>query len=315
MSLNLRQIEVFRAVMTTGSISGAAKLLFVSQPAVSRLLAHSEQRLGFALFERIKGRLYATPEARQLFREVENVYAGVRRFGELAGELAERRSGLLHVVASPSIGHMLIPMAITAFRATHEDVKINFQALSYRPLTQMLLDNQAELGVVILPAQHPNLLAQPIGQGRLVCICPYNHPLARRATLTIPDLLPFPLISYGADTPFGTLVEQMYQEAGHPRRLAVEVSSPQNACSLVQAGAGIAIVDEFSVKSRTSGEFVVRPIAQSKVLTASLVQSRFEPLSQLAQAFVDTLRATMREQGFELASTHPPGKPGFNTTL
>jgi len=93
----------------------------------------------------------------------------------------------------------------------------------------------------------------------------------------------------------------------------VEVSSPQNACSLVQAGAGIAIVDEFSVKSRTQGDFVVRPIDQAKILTASLVQSRFEPLSQLAQAFVEVLRHTLCEQGFELSAnvqTNPAkGKP------
>ncbi|CAJ3076526.1 LysR family transcriptional regulator [Burkholderia pseudomallei] len=63
MRLNLRQIEVFRAIMLTGSISGAAKLLHVSQPAVSRLISYAEQRLGLALFERIKGRLYPTPEA------------------------------------------------------------------------------------------------------------------------------------------------------------------------------------------------------------------------------------------------------------
>jgi len=89
MQLNLRQIETFRAVMTTGSISGAAKLLFISQPAVSRSLAHMEQRLGFALFERVKGRLYATPEAKKLHREVEAVYRGVQRVGELALELSE----------------------------------------------------------------------------------------------------------------------------------------------------------------------------------------------------------------------------------
>jgi len=300
MQLNLRQIEVFRAVMTTGSISGAAKLLFVSQPAVSRLLSHTEQRLGFTLFERIKGRLYPTPESRQLFREVEAVYAGVRRVGELASELAERRSGILHLVSSPSIGHMLIPLSIARFRATHPDVKVTFQPLTYQPLTQMLLDNHAELGVVILPVQHPNLLSQPVGQARLVCICPYNHPLAHRSLLSIADMQPYPLISYGIHTPFGTLVEEMYREAGHTRRLAVEVSSPQNACSLVQAGAGIAIVDEFSVKSRGSGDLVVRPIDQAKILTANLVQSRFEPLSQLAQDFVDALRCTLREQGFEL---------------
>ena len=133
---------------------------------------------------------------------------------------------------------------------------------------QLLLENRAELGGVILPVQHPNLLTQAIGQARLVCICPYNHPLAHRSLLSIADLLPYPLISYGGDTPFGTLVEQMYQEAGHTRRVAVEVSSPQNACSLVQAGAGIAIVDEFSVKSRTQGDFVVRPINQAKILAS-----------------------------------------------
>ncbi|HTJ98069.1 MAG TPA: LysR substrate-binding domain-containing protein [Bordetella sp.] len=319
MLLNLRQIEVFRAVMTTGSISGAAKLLFVSQPAVSRLLAHTEQRLGFSLFERIKGRLYPTPEARQLFREVEHVYAGVRRVGELAGELAERRTGILHIVSSPSIGHMLIPLAIAAFQKAHQDVKITFQSLAFRPLTQMLLDNRAEIGVVIQPAQHPNLVAHPIGEARLVCICPYNHPLAPLPRLSIQDLQPYPLISYGADTPLGALVEQMYQEAGEPRRLAVEVSSPQNACSLVQAGAGIAIVDEFSVRSRTSGEFVVRPIVQAKVLTATLLQSRFDPLSQLAQDFVDILRVTLKDQGFAPASSGSsapdPGEPGLNSAL
>ena len=301
MQVNLRQIEVFRAVMTTGSISGAAKLLFVSQPAVSRLLSHTEQRLGFMLFERIKGRLYPTPEARQLFREVESVYAGLQRVDELASELAEKCTGILHLVSSPSIGHMLIPMSIARFRLTHPDVKITFQALTFRPLTQSLLERRAELGVVILPAQHPNLLSQPLCKARLVCICPYNHPLAQHATLSISDLQRYPLISYGTDTPFGALIEEMYREVDLPRRMSLEVSSPQNACSLVQAGAGIAIVDEFSVQSRKAGEFVVRPIAQAKTLTANLVQSRFDPLSQIAQDFAQSLRETMQEQGFETA--------------
>ena len=167
MQLNLRQIEVFRAVMTSGSISGAAKLLHVSQPAISRLLSHTEQRLGFALFERVKGRLYPTPEARQLFKEVEAVYDGVRRVEALANELSEKRSGILHLVSSPSIGHMLIPMAITAFHKTHPEVKVTFQPLTVVPLTQMLLERRADLGAVILPSQHPNLSSEPIGQGNL----------------------------------------------------------------------------------------------------------------------------------------------------
>ena len=93
MRINLRQIEVFRAIMLTSSISGAAKLLHVSQPAVSRLLSYTEQRLGLKLFERIKGRLYPTPEAKRLFTEVNAVYQGVQRVNEVADDLIQQRAG------------------------------------------------------------------------------------------------------------------------------------------------------------------------------------------------------------------------------
>lgn len=297
MQLNLRQIEVFRAVMTTGSISGAAKLIFISQPAVSRSLSHMEQRLGFPLFERVKGRLYATPEAKTLYREVEIVYGGVRRVSELASELAERRAGILHLVSSPSIGHMLLPMAITRFHQTHPEVKITFQPLTLQPLTQMLLEARAELGVMIVPTEHPNLLSEPIGRGELVCICPYNHELARRAVLEISDLRSYPLVSYSPDSQFGLLISNLYHRENQPLRVSIEVSSPINACALVKAGAGIAIVDEFSARS-SQGEFVIRPIRNTTQLMINLVQSRFEPLSQLAQDFVQSLKQTIEISGF-----------------
>lgn len=297
MQLNLRQLEVFRAIMSTGSISGAAKLLFVSQPAVSRSLSHMEQRLGFPLFERVKGRLYATPEAKALFREVELVYGGVRRVSELASELAERRAGILHLVSSPSIGHMLLPMAITRFHRIRPDVKITFQPLTLHPMTQMLLKGRAELGAMIVPVQHPNLLSQPIGRGELVCICPYNHELARRAVLEVSDLKSYPLIAYSPDSQFGILIAALYQREQQPLKVSIEVSSPLTACELVKAGAGISIVDEFSARS-SSGDFVVRPIRNTTELMINLVQSRFEPISQLAQEFVKSLKETIELSGF-----------------
>ena len=179
-SLNLRQIEIFRAVMSTGSISGAAQMLHVSQPAVSRLLSYTESKIGFALFERIKGRLYSTPEAKRLFREVENVYAGVQRVNELAHDLAERRHGFLHVLSSPSIGQWLIPRAIADFRLAHDDVHVTLGFQNYQQMKDRLLDMKADVGVVILPMEHPNLQVTPLGRGRMVCVCPPEHPLARR---------------------------------------------------------------------------------------------------------------------------------------
>ncbi|MGJ7580009.1 LysR family transcriptional regulator [Variovorax sp. RHLX14] len=308
MSINLRQIEVFRAVMTTGSIRGASQLLFVSQPAVSRLLSHTESRVGFALFERIKGRLYATPEAKKLFHEIERMYQGVQRVNELAQELAENRQGILNIVSSPSIGQMMIPQAIAAFREDHPQVKLTFQYLGYAPLKERLLNHQADLGVTILPVEHPNLESTPLSKGQLVCICPYNHPLSRLGTLTLADMRPYPLISYDRATPFGLILEGMYDAAEEVLKAAIEVGSPQNACSLVQAGGGIALVDEFSVRNWPTHQLIVRQVANAPELQANLVHQRFDPLSKLAQSFVLVLRDLMQKQGFETPTdaSHAP---------
>lgn len=237
--------------------------------------------------------MYATPEAKKLFREVELVYAGVQRVNQLAHDLSESSEGIVNIVSSPSVGQMLIPQAITAFRQQHPHVKITFQSLGYQPLMEHILNHQADLGVTILPMSHPNLDALPLGSGRLVCICPYNHPLSRRATLSVKDLRAFPLISYPRETPFGELVAKLFDAAGERVSAAMEVGSPQNACALVQAGAGIALVDEFSVRSWPPGLLVVRPVQDAPMLHANLVHLRFEPMSQLAQAFTETLRKLM----------------------
>ena len=290
MQLNLRQIEVFRAIMLTGSISGAAKLLNVSQPAISRLMAYTEARVGLMLFERIKGRLYPTPEARRLFVEVDAVYQGVQRFNEVAGDLIEKRSGTLRLAVSPSLGQTLIPMAVAKFRERFPDVKIHLRILISPHLAQALLTQQAEVGVAAsFKVDHPNLAVRPIYQNRLVAVLPVSHPLAGRKKLHVRDLIGSNLIGYGLDTLFGQLVEQMFQGEGTVPRPSVEVHLTHIACAMVQAGAGVAIVDELAVIGRIWPDIVVRPITPAAIMAVNLIHLRLEPLSLLAQDFIDIL--------------------------
>lgn len=290
MQLNLRQIEVFRAIMLTGSISGAAKLLNVSQPAVSRLIAYTESRVGLMLFERIKGRLYPTPEARRLFVEVDAVYQGVQRVNEVASDLVEKRSGTLRLAVSPSLGQTLLPMAVAKFRERFPDVKIHLQTLVSPHLAQALLTQQAEVGVAtIFKLDHPNLEVRPIYEDRLVAVLPATHPLADRKELHVRDLAELNLIGYGSDTPFGQLIEQMFEGEGMAPRLSVEVRLTHIACAMVQAGAGVAIVDELAVIGRVWPDVVVRPILPATAMPVNLLHLRFEPLSRLAQDFIETL--------------------------
>ncbi|BEG75996.1 LysR family transcriptional regulator [Achromobacter xylosoxidans] len=305
MKLNIRQIEVFRAVMITGTIRGASELLFVSQPAVSRLLSHTEERIGFPLFQRVRGRLHPTLEAKKLLHEVEIVYDGVQRVNDMARELFEHQEGILNIVASPSLGQMLIPTAIASYRHTHPNVKLTFHYLTHVPLTDRLLKRQADLAITILPINHPNLEQEEIATANLVCICPYNHPLSRRASLQVKDLLAYPFISYERSSPFGQMVQSMFEQSGETLRSVVEVGSPQNACALVQAGAGIALVDQFSARSWSASRFVTRPIETSPPLKAYLLRLRDEPMSQISQSFMDTLKEVIHKDGQTEAGAPP----------
>jgi DNA-binding transcriptional LysR family regulator len=289
MQLNLRQIEVFRALMVAGSISGAAKLLYISQPGVSRMIAHIESRLGLVLFERIKGRLYPTPEARRLFVEVDAVYQGVQRVNEIANDLVERTTGTLRLVVSPSLGQTLIPMALAKFHQRFPNVKVNVATQVSTQLIQTLLMQQADVGVAMFPLDHPNLQARAIYEDHLVAMLPAHHPLASRKELHIRDLVDLELIGYARDTPFGHLIEKMFNAEDLALRLAIEVRLTHTACAMVQAGIGVAVADEIAVLGRVWPDVVVRPLLPDAFIEVNVIQARYQPLSRVAQDFIETL--------------------------
>ncbi|QHI98509.1 LysR family transcriptional regulator [Xylophilus rhododendri] len=289
--MNLRQIEVFRSIMSAGSLSAAAQLLHVSVAAVSKALAHTEQQLGFPLFERSKSRLHPTAAARRLYSEVELVYRGVQRIDQLTYELAERRHGLISVVTSPSIGQMVVPLAIAQFRSGNPEVHVHFQCLSNALLQERLVNRQCDMGVSILPVDHPHLVCEPIARSRLVCISPRAHPVAVRQSLTVDQLVEFPIIGYPPDSPFGARIDALFAQHAAIPQAHIVVGSPQNACALVHAGAGIAIVDEFSLQAWQDARFRVIPLEGVAPIVASLVHPRGEPLSDSAEAFVRALKS------------------------
>jgi DNA-binding transcriptional LysR family regulator len=296
MRFNLRQIEVFRAIMVTGSISGASRLLAVSQPAISRLLAHTEDRLGIKLFERTKGRVQPTPEARRLFDEVDEVHQGVLRINRLAEELREHSTGAMHIVASPSISQALVPRAIGRFRARHAAARIEFEILSLHDLVTKVVATHVDFGISVLPVDEPNIVCEPIASGRLTVVCPRGHPLASLDEIGPDDLAPYPLISYGPQTPYGMNVERALSHGRRAIHVKTIVRYTSVACALVQEGAGIAIVDEFVVRGGTWPDIVARPLLPATPVRIHLLTQRYRPLSRLTQNFISILREVVAEE-------------------
>lgn len=307
MLLGLRELEVFRAVMQEGSVTAAAALLRVSQPAVSKMLQQAEARLGFALFLRQGRRLRPSAEAMALFPETLNAFAALDLVQRLAGDLRAGRAGVLSVAAIPSLANSILPAALARFRAARPDVSVVLHAVQAPEALRLMEQARVDVAAIIGPVGGADVQVVETCATELGCLMPEGHELAGRAALGPADLAPYPLISPGGQWPLGGLLGVAFADADVPLRIALEVPQATVAGALVREGAGIAVLDGFGLASarRDGAALVVRPFRPRMLSVARLLRPRHRPPSRLAEAFRATLVEVAAAQGFAFA---PPAR-------
>ena len=291
--MNLRQIEVFRAVMLAGSVTDAARQLHVSQPGISRMLSHIELQLGLRLFERRKGKLLPTPEAQALFAEVEQVYRGVARIDERALALKSGHMLALRVLASPSTGLEMVPRALAALGQRFPAARIYLEILAARDMVKRLLSHEADVAISTLPVDDPRLQSRAIGQWTLACVFPKGHALAARRTLRPADILKERLISFSADTPQGRIIADWCVRHRCEPNAQIEVRAGQTACAMAAAGTGVAIVDDLTARGCMTDSLAFRPIAGAPSFDVFALTHRNVAASQLSEVFVAQAEAEL----------------------
>lgn len=292
--MNLRQIEVFKAVMSTGSITNAARLLHVSQPGISRLVKHLELQLGVALFERRGGRVVATPEAHLLHAEVEKVYHGVRHVRDVAAQLRFGTHATLKVLSSANTGLELVPRAIAGLLQRFPHVQIAFETLPTREIVKLLVAEEADLAISSAPLDHPVLDVREFGRWSMLCALPPRHPLAARAGLDMQAVWNERLILYSAEAPQSQAIEEWAARAGAAPRRGVEVRSGYAACSMVAQGIGIAFVDDLTARAFRPGALQLRAVARAPQYPLLSVSNVNKPLSAIGNAFLQLARTELK---------------------
>ena len=294
MKFRLRQMEVFRAVMLTGSISGASRLLFISQPAVSRIVIHTEQTLGLALFNRVKGKLVPTLESEALFRQVDEFYQKALQIDEFARSLAQGPSGTLNLCSSPCLSTGLMARTITQFVKKYPKIKVTYHVTLLSDIAQEVLSHKVDLAVSVMPLQHPNLQVTPLTLGRMVCLVPTGHELCQKPAVSITDLIQFQLIAHDNGIVFGNLVASAFCNVGVELTSHIRIQQTDVACSLVRAGAGIALVDQFTVEGINQDDLRVLPLIEEIRLAPSIVRSALNPHSSHADKFIKILHTQVK---------------------
>lgn len=276
--MRARQLEVFTAIMRAGTVTGAARVLNISQPALSQILMHAEDELGFALFDREKGRLRATPEAVELYPEAERLFAGLEGLRRKTADLRVGRAGLVRIAASPPPAMVVLPKALVAFRAHHPGILLRSHVAPIAAMVDMLRAGDVGLALALDDSLPPDISVERLGRTTFCCLLPIGHPLAASDEISFADLERESIISYRRMTrPHDEL-------AGGARREGcafvpqIEIDSSIAAIGLVQVGLGLAVVDAMLPWAQFPG-LEIRPIRNSPYLPFSLLTLRDKSLS------------------------------------
>jgi DNA-binding transcriptional LysR family regulator len=285
-AMNLRQMEIFHAIMSTGTVTGAARALNISQPSVTGVLRHTEDLLKFKLFDRVKGRLIPTSEAHALFAQIDQVFDRVEGVRRTIGNLREAKSGTLSIVAIPAVGSTLVPAAIGEFMASRPDVAIRYEMRSRREVVELVESRMVDIGFGFLTSDFPRIARQEIVRRDLICIMPRGHALEKLKKVSAADVGEYPLISYLATQGLAPIINSIFAEARINFAPAMQVGLIINAWALVNAGAGIALVDPFSAMGGMFANVVSRPFVPSTPIALEMIRPHDRPLSRIGEAFL-----------------------------
>jgi len=293
--MRLRQIEVFHAIYTSGSMTNAAAKLNVSQPSVSKVLAHAKQQLGYRLFDRVKGKLIPTPEAHQLFKHVADVYQDVGRLRHVAKNLKVSSDGRIRVASTPAFGLEVLPKAVASFRQIHEDTVFELETLHFEEITDALLESRVDVGLAFDPESNPGIEEQQLATGRFVVLARDAATFDGRSTLIVDDLKALPFIGLNSRGPLGRALSSYISSSHTDLNIVAWAETYHVAKALVACGAGVTIADEITARSNVADDVVMLALEPPLEFDIKVLHLGDAPLSIVAKNFIEHLGAVIND--------------------
>ncbi|WP_161139638.1 LysR family transcriptional regulator [Propylenella binzhouense] len=271
--MNLRQMEVFNAIMKVGSVTEAARLLNVTQPAISAVLRHCETTLKFKLFDRVRGRLVPTPEAEEIYPYISSVFERIEAIDHMTRDLSGAKRGVLSVAATFAIANGPLANAAAQLVRLHPDIRITINSLPTAQVVSRVARREANFGIGFGPILDSSVESQSLAASEVACIMPKDHRLAGEAAISPNMLRHENIITYAPYSLIGALVETAFKAEGVDIRRTVQINYSSTAYSLVEQGVGLALVEPFLLRSQPSPLLVARRLVPAIPIETHLIQS------------------------------------------
>lgn len=293
MHLKLRQIEAFRAVIATGSMTEAGKMLAVSQPAISRQIRDLEERFGINLFIRHAGRIEPTKDALILHGEVERCFVELEQMVKFASDLAELRRHRLRVISTVGHSYFLMPQVISEFNQQFPEVTISLRSGSSTEVVDLIDKGQGDIGFALLPLETLGVDIQQLPEAELVCVMPRTHLLSKKQKVNIIDLTGEPLLLISENSLMRKRLLQAFKTAEITPNVIMDSTYTGPICSLVGKGMGVSILDNLTAEAYADHNIEIRPFSPSIPCELKLVLPARQKLSEPGTAFVEIAKTIM----------------------
>lgn len=282
--LTIQQLQTFREVMRTGSISEASRVLGRTQPAVSAVVANLESQLGFVLFLREHGRLTPCPEAHYLLEEAEDVLERLARTMRSMAEFATRQRGGLRIACHPAASGFFIPSLLAGFLKDRPEVRADLMMRSSQVVTDLVASQEYDIGLAETPPSRSSIRSQSWDLECLLAL-PAENPFPADRPLTPADLHGFPMATLFDEHPTNRASEAAFAMAGATlnRRFVLRTFLP--AIQLVSQGMCASLVDRITAGSCPTAGIVFRAFAPSIRSSVAILEPAHRPQSLISQAF------------------------------
>lgn len=293
--ITLRHLEAFRAVMLRRSVTAAAESLQVTQPVVTRLLAEFEARIDIRLFDRVKSRLVPTTEATLLLEDVHQSLLGIERIQNASQNVRFRRMLKLDIAAAPALAISFLPSAIAKFSADYPETLVSLRMYSSPIVLDMVQSDRIDVGFVMTSTDHTKFKGLvSLATGRWVVALPHGHRLASKVSLSPPDFVNESQVSLPTMLETRTKLDHLFISHRVQRRVNIETPFSFAAIKLVEAGAGLAIVDPLTACTYQGACVKFVPFKPDVPCEYSMVISSQRSSTLLLKPFVDTARAELK---------------------
>lgn len=287
-----RQLEAFAAVMSTGSFTGAARLLERSQPAITRLVQELESEIGYALFARNGPRVTPTEQGFLFYEDAERALAGLRQMHVRAAEIARGAPQPLLLAATSALAVGLLPPALARLEAGQGPAPVQLRAASPEQVVHAVLSGTVQLGACSLPLEHRGLQVQWIGQLPCIAVLPENDPLAALPCVPLAALAQRRLITMSNPYRLRHRLDLVLTQAGQtpaPREALIETNASMNAQALVRAGLGVAVLEPLTAHGAPLDGLALRPLDTDIPFFFGVITPQSRPASSKVQALSEAL--------------------------